>query len=57
LKHEKKAKVSSRERVFGSKKAGWYDPASPKGNANALPLVFYCVRKAAQGGFLCKFGE
>jgi hypothetical protein len=37
--------------IFGSKKAGWYDPASPNGNASALPLVFYCVKKAAQGGF------
>jgi hypothetical protein len=31
---------------FGSKKAGWYDPASPNGNASALPLVFLLREKS-----------
>jgi len=50
-------KAEATIRFSAAKKRGGTNPASPNGNAFALPLVFYRVKKAAQGGFLYKFGE
>jgi hypothetical protein len=44
-------KAEATIRFSAAKKRGGTNPASPNGNANALPLVFYRVKKAAQGGF------
>ncbi|MEZ4626960.1 MAG: hypothetical protein R2912_02275 [Eubacteriales bacterium] len=56
LKRDSKAGLFP-SRIFGSKKAGWYDPATPTATQCVAVGFFYCVKKAAQGGFLCKFGE
>jgi len=44
---ETKAIATSREEFYGSKKAGWYDPATPTATLRVAVGFFYCVKKAA----------
>ena len=44
---ETKANASSRKEFYGSKKAGWYDPAIPTATLCVAVGFFDCVKKAA----------